>query len=100
MLAFRLAAVTLAVLLLTGSIQPAWGWHLGLVLFTLVAIRDLVSLFSFLLSGALLTGLADAGQAAYIALAIFTGCTLVLSLRAAAGRPGSLSRRHRHISPA
>jgi hypothetical protein len=82
MFAARLAAFTLAVLLFSDSIQPTWGWHLGLVLLTLVSIRDLVSFVAFLLSSGLLIGIVDASEAAYITLTIFTGAALLLSILA------------------
>jgi hypothetical protein len=79
----RLAAFTIALLLLGESIEhgwgvePDWGWYLAIVLLTLITAWDLVSLVACVLSFLLLVGGIDEGRAAFIALSIFTGVALI-----------------------
>jgi hypothetical protein len=79
----RLAAFTIALLLLLQEVEPgwgidgAWGWYLALFLLTLVTAFDLVSFVASVLAFLLLVGLVDAGRASYIALTIFTGVALI-----------------------
>ena len=79
MTAARVAAFTIAVLLLSESIESTWGWHLALTFLTLVTIRNLVSFVAFLISSALLVGLLGDNQGTYIALTIFTGVALLVN---------------------
>jgi hypothetical protein len=79
----RLAAFTIALLLLLEQVEPgwgidgAWGWYLALFLLTLITASDLVSFVACMLSFLLLIGLIDPGRAAFTALTIFTGVALI-----------------------
>jgi hypothetical protein len=63
----RLAAFTIALLLLLEQVEPgwgidgAWGWYLALFLLTLITASDLVSFVACVLSFLLLIGLIDPG---------------------------------------
>jgi hypothetical protein len=101
MLAFRLGAFTLSLLLLSDAIEPNWGWHAGLALLTLAIVRELVRLVAFVLSACLLLGIVDGSEAAYIALTIFTGAVLGMGLVRSLAGPripsfavGGIFRRH------
>jgi hypothetical protein len=79
----RLAAFTIALLLLLQEVEPgwgvdgAWGWYLAIFLLTFSTVFDLVSFVACVLAFLLLVGLVDAGRASYIALTIFTGVALI-----------------------
>ena len=79
----RLAAFTIALLLLAENVepgwgvQPAWGWYLAIVLLTMMTILDLVSFVAFCLAFLVLIGVVDDGKAANVALTIFTGVALL-----------------------
>ncbi|HEX5368520.1 MAG TPA: hypothetical protein VFY10_03815 [Dehalococcoidia bacterium] len=75
----RLAAFTIALLLLGGSIDAAWGispasgWVLAVFLLTLISAWDLVSLVACALAFLMLVGAVEETRAAFIALSVFTG---------------------------
>ncbi len=79
----RLAAFTISLLLLGGSIDhawgvaPAWGWYLAVFLLTLISAWDLVSLVACVLALLLLVGAVEETRAAFIALSIFTGAAFL-----------------------
>ena len=79
----RLAAFTIALLLLGGSIDgawgisPDWGWFLAVVLLTLVSAWDMVSLVACVLAFLLLVGPVEETRAAFIALSILTGAAFL-----------------------
>ncbi|HLF71382.1 MAG TPA: hypothetical protein VI759_04450 [Dehalococcoidia bacterium] len=76
----RLAAFTVALLLLTESVEPSSGWYVVLLLMTLMTMFDLLSMVAFTIAFLLIIGVIHDGQGANIALSIFTGASLLKSL--------------------
>ena len=81
----RLAAFTIALVLMVESfedgwgVEPAWGWYVLLCLFAVLSFSFL-SLIVWALSGLLLLGIVDESRAAFIVLTVFAGAALLRSL--------------------
>ncbi len=79
----RLAAFTIALLLLLEEVEPgwgiegSWGWYLGLFLLTFMTGWDFVSLIAAIIAFCLLVGIFDASRAAFVVLTVFTAFALI-----------------------
>ena len=83
MLLIRVAAFTLAVLLLTETVGDNWGWYLALWILCLASF-SLVSMAAAFISFWLMTGLFEPGDGWHTVLTVFT---LVALLQALIRRP-------------
>ena len=79
----RVVAFTVALLLLSQSVEPAWGWYLALWLGGLLSFT-ILSLAAALMSLGLATGVFETSEAWHIVLVVFTLVALLRGLL----RPG------------
>lgn len=76
MLTIRVAAFTLAAVLLAELVDPSWGWYL-LLWFLCLTSFSLLSFIAAFISFSLAVGLFHTIQAWHVTLAVFTGVALL-----------------------